>query len=84
MVMLVFVRFANVFFRVLIEGFLTTERAKVIGLSFVFGCACGGGGVNIHVADWVMYGNCHRSSPFVEQDYRIVKTALPRAILPGR
>ena len=71
MVMLVFVRFANVFFRVLVEGFLAAKGTEVVGLSLILGRAGGGGGVNIHVANRVVYSSCHKLSPFVWFNYLI-------------
>ena len=54
-----FVLFAEILLRILIEGFLASRRAEVIGLSLVFGRSSRGGGVNVHVADGVMYGIVH-------------------------
>jgi len=60
MVVFVLIGFAKILLRLLVEGLLTTERAKVIGLSFVLGCASGGRGINVHVADGIMYCSRHR------------------------
>ena len=54
-----FVLFAEILLRIFIEGFLASRRAEVIGLSFVFGRSSRGCGVNVHVADGVMYGIVH-------------------------
>ena len=61
----VFVTLTKILFRVFIEGRLASRRAEVIGLSFIFGCSCDGGGVNIHVANGIMYGISHGKFPFV-------------------
>ena len=59
MVMYVFAGCAEVFLRILVEGSLATQRAEVIGLSFVFRRPRCSGGIDIHVADWIVYGGCH-------------------------
>ena len=69
--MLVF--FTEILFGFLVEGLLAAERTEVIGLTVVFGCACGGGGINVHVADGVMYGSCHTLSPFGDQDLHRIR-----------
>jgi hypothetical protein len=71
--MSVFVGFAEIFLRILVEGLLATERAEVISLPFVFGCASRCGRVNIHMADGVMYGSCHTLSPFGDQDFHMLR-----------
>jgi hypothetical protein len=53
------ISFADIFFRLLVEGLLASERAEVIGLSFVFGRACRGGGINVHVADGIVNSGGH-------------------------
>ena len=58
--MLVFVRVTKIFFRLLVKSLLASERAEIICLSFVFGCASCGVGVNIHVANGIMNSGCHR------------------------
>jgi len=67
----VFVRFSKILLRFLVEGFLTTERAKIISLPFILRCASSGCGVNIHAANGIMYCSCHRLSPFVGFDYHV-------------
>ena len=62
MMVCVLVGFAEIFLGVLVEGFLAAERAEVVGLPVVLGCASGGGRVNIHAADGIMYGCCHSCS----------------------
>jgi len=52
----VFVRIAEIFFRLFVKGLLATERTEVVDLPFILGCAGCGGGINVHVTDWVMHG----------------------------
>ena len=59
--MLLIMFLAEIFLRIFIEGSLTTRRAEVIGLSFIFGCSGGSRGVNIHAADRVVNGIVHLS-----------------------
>lgn len=56
----VFIGFAEIFLRFLVEGLFTTKRAEVIRLPFILGCACSGCGINVHTADGIMYCSCHR------------------------
>jgi hypothetical protein len=58
MMMLVLVM-TKVLLRILIKGFLTAHGAEVICLSFVFRGTRGGCGVNIHVANRIMYSCWH-------------------------
>jgi hypothetical protein len=62
---------ANILRGFLVKGRFASERAEVIGLSFVFGCAGSGNGVDIHVADRIMYSDCHTLSPFLELDLTV-------------
>lgn len=64
MMMRVFLGFAEIFLRIGIKRLLATKRAEIICLPFVFGRAGGGGGIDIHVAYWIMYCGCHNLSPF--------------------
>ena len=57
MLVCVFVGFAEIFLRLFIKRLLTTKRAEVIGLSFVFGRASGGRGVNVHMTNRIVYGS---------------------------
>ncbi len=68
MMMRVFLGFAKIFLGVGVKRLLAAERAEIIGLSLVFGCTGSGGGIDIHVADWIMYCGCHRLSPFGNYD----------------
>ena len=54
-----FIGFTEVLLRFFIKSQLTSRRAEVIRLAFVFGCTGGGCGVNIHPADWIMDSCCH-------------------------
>lgn len=58
----VFVGVTKIFFRVRIKRLLTAGRTEIIGLPLVLGCASGGGGVNVHSANGIMYCSCHISS----------------------
>ena len=62
----VFVRFANILLRFLVEGFLTSERTEVIGLAFIFGLASGGRGIDVHAANGIVHSCCHRLSPSID------------------
>jgi hypothetical protein len=53
---LVFIHIAEIFLGILVEGFLAAHRTEVIDLPFILGCASGGGGVNVHMTDGVVYG----------------------------
>ena len=63
--MRVFVGFAEVFLRLLVECLLASERAEVIGLPVIFRRASGGGGIDIHVADGIVYSGCHNLVSFI-------------------
>ena len=65
MMVCVFVGFAKILLRFFVKSLFTTERAEVIGLPVVLGLASGGGGVNIHAADGIMYSSCHWWSPLL-------------------
>jgi len=56
----VFVGFSEILLGFLVEGLLATERAEIIGLAFIFRCASGCGGVDVHSADGIVYCCCHR------------------------
>ena len=71
----VFVRFAEVLLKFFVKGFLAPERAEVVGLSFILGCASGGCGVNIHSAGEIF--NSHRFQPFLDRDLNFMKYFLP-------
>jgi len=57
---MMFVCLTEVFFRFLVESLLATERAEVVSLAVVLGRAGGSRGINVHAADGIMYGRCHR------------------------
>lgn len=61
----VLVGLAEVLFRLLVEGFLATERTEVVGLTVVLGLARRGLGRDIHVTDGVFEGLSHTQSPFI-------------------
>ena len=56
---------AEILLRLFIEGLLATQRAEIIGLAFILGCASRSGRINVHAADGIMYCSCHRFSPFL-------------------
>jgi len=56
------VLFAEILLGFLVEGFLAPERAEIIGLCFILGCASGGRGINVHAADGIMHCGCHELS----------------------
>ena len=60
LLMFLLISFAEILFRLLVERLLATKRTEVIGLSLVFGRACGGGGINVHVTDGVVDGGGHK------------------------
>ena len=57
--LLMFIRLAEIFLRVLIKGFLAAWGTEVVGLPLVLGCASRGRGVNIHSTNGVVYCICH-------------------------
>ena len=63
--MSVFVRLAKILPRLLVEGFLATERAEVVGLAVVLGLARRALGRDVHIADGVFEGLSHKQSPFI-------------------
>ena len=62
---LMIVFFTEILFRVLIERLLASERAEVIRLPVIFRRASGGGGIDIHVADGIVYSGCHKLVSFI-------------------
>ncbi len=50
----------DVFFRLFVKRPLATERAKIVGCTLVLGLTSRGSRINIHAADQVSYGVCHR------------------------
>ena len=50
---------AQILLRILIKRPLASKRTKIIGLSLVFRCASSCCGINIHVANGIMYGCRH-------------------------
>src|SRR5512138_3671357 len=66
---------------ILVEGFLTAHGAEVICLSFVFRGTCCGCGVNIHVANRIVYSCWHMILSFRLSEYYMNQTASERAKL---
>lgn len=64
MMMRVFIGFAEILLGVCVKSLLAAERAEIIGLPVVFRRPSSGGGINIHMADGVMYGGCHKQISF--------------------
>ncbi len=64
MMMRVFMSLAEILLGIGIKRLLAAKRAKIIRLPLVFGCAGSSSGVDIHVANGVMYSGCHKLVSF--------------------
>lgn len=60
----VFVGFSKILLGFLVKGFLATERAEIIRLPLVFGYTGSGGGIDIHVANGIVYSGSHKRVSF--------------------
>ena len=67
--MSVFTLLTEILFGIFIKGLLASQRAEIIGLSFVFGRTRCGCRVDIHSTNRVMNCICHVIYPFVLGKY---------------